>query len=144
MSPFITRFPAYRKYCIWSGWLICILSLVGSSFWTPLWHLILTQGVLFSIGFLILYYPLLSMLNELWIERRGFCLWNTVSKTTTFVSSSLTPFPYRFGCGGIFGLLLPILLEKSLNRFGSQCTLQGFALLIVRGADFATLISFAC
>ncbi|KAN0101644.1 MFS general substrate transporter [Hyaloscypha variabilis] len=113
MSPFITRFPAYRKYCIWSGWLICILSLVWSSFSTRLWNLILTQVVLFSIGFLILYYPLLSMLNEWWIERRGFA------------------YGILFGCGGIFGLLLPILLEKSLNRFGSQWTLQGFALSIL-------------
>ncbi|KAE9369326.1 MFS general substrate transporter [Stipitochalara longipes BDJ] len=112
MSPFITRFPGYRKCFIWSGWLICILSLVGSSFSTQLWHLILTQGALFSIGFLILYYPLLSMLNEWWIQRRGFA------------------YGILFGCGGIFGLLLPILLEKSLNRFGSQWTLRGFALLI--------------
>ncbi|KAL4949725.1 major facilitator superfamily domain-containing protein [Aspergillus filifer] len=33
--------------------------------------LILTQGVAYGLGFLIFYYPILTMVNEYWIARRG-------------------------------------------------------------------------
>jgi MFS family permease len=53
------------------GWLICISALVASSFASKFWHLIVTQGLLYGIGFLIIYYPVLSMLNEWFTKRRG-------------------------------------------------------------------------
>lgn len=56
---------------IWGGWLVCILALISSSFATQVWHLIITQGFLYGFGFLIMYYPLLNMLNEWFIQRRG-------------------------------------------------------------------------
>jgi hypothetical protein len=41
------------------------------SFATQLWHLIVTQGLLYGLGFLCIYYPMLSMLNEWFHKRRG-------------------------------------------------------------------------
>jgi hypothetical protein len=56
---------------IWGGWLLCILALISSSFATQVSHLIITQGFLYGFGFLIMYYPLLNMMNEWFIQRRG-------------------------------------------------------------------------
>ena len=56
---------------IWFGWLTCIIALIGSSFATKLSHLIITQGLLYGLGFVVIYYPLLSMLNEWFVKRRG-------------------------------------------------------------------------
>jgi hypothetical protein len=53
------------------GWLICIVALLSSSLGTKLWHLIVTQGLLYGIGIVIIYYPMLSMLNEWFVKRRG-------------------------------------------------------------------------
>jgi hypothetical protein len=43
----------------------------SSSFALQVWHLIITQGFLYDFDFLIMYYPLLNMLNEWFIQRRG-------------------------------------------------------------------------
>lgn len=53
------------------GWPLCIVGLVAGSFANSLGTLILTQGVLYGIGFIIFYYPILSMVDEYWVRRRG-------------------------------------------------------------------------
>jgi MFS family permease len=53
------------------GWLICVVALLASSFATKLWHLMFTQGFLYGVGIVLLYYPVLSLLNEWFIKRRG-------------------------------------------------------------------------
>ena len=65
------KYPAYQKSMIWTGWLTCIIALIGSSFATQVWHLIITQGILYGSGYLFIYYPVLNMLNEWFFERRG-------------------------------------------------------------------------
>jgi hypothetical protein len=57
---------------IWIGWPICISGLVAGSFATTLPLLILTQGGLYGFGFVVFYYPIISMVNEWWVVRRGF------------------------------------------------------------------------
>lgn len=56
---------------IWAGWITCSLSLIAASFAKGVCHLVLTQGVAYGIGFLVLYYPLLNMLNDWFIKRHG-------------------------------------------------------------------------
>lgn len=51
---------------------ICLVALIAGYFARSLGNLILTQGVLYGAGFVVFYYPILSMVNEFWIERRGF------------------------------------------------------------------------
>jgi len=53
------------------GWLICIVALLSSSFATKLWHLMVTQGILYAMGYVILYYPVLNMVNEWFVKKRG-------------------------------------------------------------------------
>jgi len=72
ITPAMIRYPQYRTHLIWGGWIICVVSLIAASCASELWHLVLSQGLAFSIGFSILYYPMLNMLNDWWDERRGF------------------------------------------------------------------------
>lgn len=71
MTLFTVKYPRLQHRMIWFGWALCVVSLVGSSFATKVWHLIIMQGVLYGIGFLIIYYPLLNMLNGWFVKRRG-------------------------------------------------------------------------
>jgi hypothetical protein len=56
---------------IYFGCVASSVGLLGASFATRIEHLILAQGVFYGLGFLVLYYPLLSMLNEWFVARRG-------------------------------------------------------------------------
>jgi len=98
---------------IWGGWLTCIASLVAASFATKVWHLIVTQGLVYGIGFLVLYYALLSMLNEWFVERRGLA------------------YGILFAAAGISGIGLPFLIEVVLKRWGLQLVLRAYAIVIL-------------
>ena len=69
--PLIKRFSIYRRYMIWIGWPLCLLGLVAGSFARTLATLIVTQGVMYGVGFTVFYYPIISMVNEYWSARRG-------------------------------------------------------------------------
>ena len=56
---------------VWAGCTTCIIALELVSFAITVWQLVFSQGVLFALGWLVLYYPLLSMFNEWWVDRRG-------------------------------------------------------------------------
>ncbi|KAG4423573.1 hypothetical protein IFR04_003255 [Cadophora malorum] len=114
---FTIKYPTYQKYMIWGGWLVCSLALVASSFATQVWHLIVAQGFLYGFGFLIIYYPLLNMLNGWFILRRGLA------------------YGTLFGSAGICGLGLPFMIEKMLKQYGYATTLRayGVAILVLVG-----------
>ncbi|KAK2050983.1 MFS general substrate transporter [Colletotrichum caudatum] len=111
--PMIKRYQRYQRQMIWVGWPLCIGGLVVGSFATTLEGLILSQGVAYGVGFLILYYPILNMVNEYWISRRGMA--------------------YGLLCGasGISGTVLPIVSEALLEKYGYQVTLRAIAVALV-------------
>ncbi|TRX96386.1 hypothetical protein FHL15_002658 [Xylaria flabelliformis] len=88
---------------------ICIAGLVLGSFASTLETLILTQGVAYGVGFLIFYYPILGMVNEYWIARRGMA--------------------YGLMCGasGFSGSVIPFVLQALLERYGYRTTLRAVA-----------------
>lgn len=128
VTPLIKRFPKYQRHMIWVGCMmylllfrsiahhllgpICVLGLVIGSFATTLGTLIITQGVMYGIGFLIFYYPILNMVNEFWVSRRGMA--------------------YGLLCSasGVSGAIMPLILEKMLYRFGHQTTLRAVAVFL--------------
>jgi MFS family permease len=97
---------------IWGGWIACILSLFAASFATKVWHLIVTQGVAYGVGFLVLYYALLSMLNEWFVKRRGLA------------------YGVLFAAAGISGTGLPFLIQVLLQKYGFAATLRGYAIIL--------------
>ncbi|KAF5676483.1 monocarboxylate transporter 2 [Fusarium circinatum] len=109
IMPFIQKHQRWRRQMIWVGWPICIGGLVAGSFANTLGTLILTQGVAYGIGFLILYYPILMMVNEYWIARRGMA--------------------YGLLCGasGVSGAVMPFVVQALLSTYGYQTTLRAVA-----------------
>lgn len=91
---------------------ICIAGLVFGSFASTLEVLILTQGVAYGFGFLVFYYPSLSMVNEYWIARRGMA--------------------YGILCGasGVSGSVMPFVLQALLAKYGYRTTLRAVAVAL--------------
>ncbi len=123
--PLTKRYSEYRRHMIWVGCTsslsldchrlcrlithagpLCLLGLVAGSFARTLGGLILTQGVLYGVGFTIFYYPILSMVNEFWIARRGMA--------------------YGFICSasGVSGAAMPLCIHFLLQKYGYQTTLR--------------------
>jgi MFS family permease len=67
----LETWPSMRRLSSIVGLAIVVASLVASSFAIDLWHLILTQGVLYGIGGNLLYTPLMFYLDEWFIRRKG-------------------------------------------------------------------------
>ena len=64
---------------------------------------------MYGIGFTVFYYPIIGMVNEFWVARRGMA--------------------YGILCSasGVSGVVIPFLLETSLKRFGLSTTLRAVA-----------------
>ncbi|KPV78552.1 uncharacterized protein RHOBADRAFT_51007 [Rhodotorula graminis WP1] len=101
--------PRWRLNIIRAGALICSLSLLLSSFATAPWQLLLTQGLLYSIGGAMAYYSTFYYLQEWYVERRGFA--NGVCFAGTAAG----------------GLVLPFILQALLEKYGAATTLQALS-----------------
>jgi predicted MFS family arabinose efflux permease len=91
---------------------ICIAGLILGSFASTLEVLILTQGVAYGVGFLIFYYPILSMVNEYWIARRGMA------------------YGVLCGASGVSGSIMPFVLHSLLTKYGYRTTLRAMAVAL--------------
>ncbi|KAM0509601.1 hypothetical protein D7B24_001912 [Verticillium nonalfalfae] len=109
VTPLVKRFQHWQRHMIICGFLCCIASLVGASFATSVSGLIATQGVLYGLGFTLLYFPVLRMLNEWFVTRRGLA------------------YGVMFAGGGFSGVGFPFLLQVLLAKYGYQTTLRAVA-----------------
>ncbi|KEQ92819.1 hypothetical protein AUEXF2481DRAFT_42503 [Aureobasidium subglaciale EXF-2481] len=109
----LQRFGRWRREMIWVGWPICILGLVAGSFASSLEALILSQGVAYGLGFLVFYYPILSMVDEYWVAKRGMA--------------------YGILCAasGFSGAFMPFLLQTLLQQYGFRTTLRAVAVALI-------------
>ena len=125
--PLIKRFSRYRRQMIWVGCThfsldqpdretlimhtgpLCLMGLVAGSFARTVATLIFTQGIMYGVGFIIFYYPIISMVNEFWIARRGMA--------------------YGLLCSasGVSGAAMPFCIETLLQRYGYPTTLRAIA-----------------
>jgi len=112
-APFVTvlakRYPKYQRHMIWAGWPVCILSLVAGSFTTTVEGLILTQGLMYGLGFVTLTFPIISMVSEWWIARRGMAFGLVASAS------------------GAAGVVMPFIIQAMLSRYGYRTTLRATA-----------------
>ena len=115
-TPLVKRYQRYQRSMIAVGWLLCVLSLVAASFATTTGALILTQGVLYGLGELILYYPVISIINEWFVEKRGMA--------------------YGIQCcaTGFSGIVFPFVLEILLKIYGFATTLRGISVFLALAA----------
>ncbi|GAA6046550.1 hypothetical protein NBRC10513_001456 [Rhodotorula toruloides] len=101
--------PRRRLHVIRLGAVLCSLSLLLSSSARESWQLLLTQGLLYSIGGSMAYYSTFYFLQEWFVERRGFA--NGVCFAGTAAG----------------GLVLPFILNALLERYGAALTLRALA-----------------
>ncbi|OAV89614.1 hypothetical protein PTTG_05837 [Puccinia triticina 1-1 BBBD Race 1] len=106
ISFWIAKKPCIRRPLMFSGLLVCTLSLFLSAYSTSAFHILLSQGIGYGIGGCALYFSALSHLPE-WFElRRGFA--NGVIFTGT----------------GLGGLVFPLILSSLLAKYGAKFALQ--------------------
>lgn len=67
----LEAWPSIRRLSSILGLMITVSALLASSFATRVWHLILTQGMLYGIGGSLLYSPTMFYLDEWFIRRKG-------------------------------------------------------------------------
>src|SRR5277367_734896 len=78
---------------------------------TQIWHLLLTQGLLYGIGSSLLYFPILSITPEYFSTHRGAAMGFALSGS------------------GVGGLVLSPLIRLLLSRLSVRTTLRLLALL---------------
>ncbi|KAI1130290.1 major facilitator superfamily domain-containing protein [Nemania abortiva] len=111
VTPLARKFQRWQRHLIFVGAAICPLSLLGASFASSIPALIATQGVMYGLGFTILYYPVLRMLDEWFVRRRGLA------------------YGLLYAGGGLTGASLPFLLQILLSKFGYRTTLRAIAVV---------------
>ncbi|KAH8646907.1 major facilitator superfamily domain-containing protein [Xylariales sp. PMI_506] len=105
-SQLVKRFQRWQRHLVVFGCALCVLSLVVASFCASVSGLIATQGFMYGFGFLILYFPVLRMLDEWFAKRRGLA------------------YAVLSAGGGISGICLPFILEWLLSAYGYRTTLR--------------------
>ncbi|KAJ3363333.1 hypothetical protein GGF31_000998 [Allomyces arbusculus] len=105
------------RFTIAAGAVTIGVSLVLASFATQIWHLALTQGVLFGFGCSLAFFPGVSLPTQWFVERRALAVGIAIAGS---------------GCGGI---VFTAMIGALLPRLGSPWTLRicGFTSLALLG-----------
>ncbi|KAF9965956.1 hypothetical protein BGZ70_003711 [Mortierella alpina] len=105
-----------------AGTIVMTVSLVLASFSTQLWHLYLTQGILFGIGASLAYYPSIAVPSHYFTKKRGLATGLAVSGV------------------GVGGLVLAPLTHMLIDRFDIFWTLRILAALCLVVCGVASLL----
>jgi len=74
--------------------------------------LLVTQGVMYGVGFVVFYYPILSMVDEFWVRRRGMA------------------YGVLCSASGVSGAVTPPVVQVLLQRYGFRVTLRAVAVAL--------------
>ncbi|KIY65693.1 MFS general substrate transporter [Cylindrobasidium torrendii FP15055 ss-10] len=105
IMPVIYRYPWYKRHIMWLGVALCTAGLIGAAFATELWHLLLTQGIMYALGGSMLYFPAVTYLWEWFSEKKGLANGLIYSGT------------------GVGGVVMPLVIQALLTKYGSKTTL---------------------
>jgi len=112
-----TRWPQYRRKAMVAGVFTMCLSLGLSSLCTTVPQLIVTQGIFYGVGGAIVYCPCIILLDEWFVRRKGLA------------------FGIMWAGTALGGVVIPLLLQFLLSRYGFRNTLRIWA-----GLLFAVLL----
>ena len=110
---FLQRYPNQRRRCSVIGLFLITLALVISSFSSRVWHLILTQGVLYALGGTMLYTPTIVFLDEWFVRRKGLA------------------FGIMWAGTGVSGVCIPFVMTWGLNKYSYATILRAWAMSLV-------------
>ncbi|KIO32296.1 hypothetical protein M407DRAFT_57001, partial [Tulasnella calospora MUT 4182] len=100
--PFILKYPGQKRNISYLGLVLCVVGLLGSGFATRPVHLVATQGIVYSIGATMMFFPVCTYLMEWFSVKRGLA--NGILFTGT----------------GLGGIIVPFGAEILLNRYGQR------------------------
>ncbi|KAH7108856.1 major facilitator superfamily domain-containing protein [Dendryphion nanum] len=103
---FFAWYPNSRHRCITIGLIIMCLSLGLSSLSQTVPHLIVSQGVFYPIGGALCYSPVVAFMDEWFVNKKGLA------------------FGIMWAGTGIGGIIIPLLLQYLLDRYGFRTTLR--------------------
>ncbi|KAE9408727.1 MFS general substrate transporter [Gymnopus androsaceus JB14] len=112
LLPLLNRYPHQKKRVMLVGYGLSVSGLVGAAFARNAGELILTQGILFSTGGSLLYFPMLTWLFEWFSAKRG------LANGILFSGAS---------AGGVFA---PFVIEALLVKYGQKATLLSIAIFL--------------
>ncbi|KZT69303.1 MFS general substrate transporter [Daedalea quercina L-15889] len=112
LSLFFERYPDLLRPSVWVSLGVATLSLLLASFVSQIWLLIALQGVIFGIAGGFLYFPILVLLPQWFVRRRGLA--------TGII----------FAGSGLGGFAFPFLLQALLDHYGFRWTLRIWAIVI--------------
>ena len=107
------RFPKFRRPSIFVGVALVVLSLIAASFCNTVAGLIATEGVLYAVGGVLAYLPLLQLVDEWFVVRKGVA------------------YGVMWAGTGFAGVIVPFLLEWLLDSYGYRTALRVWAIVIV-------------
>ncbi|ROW17654.1 hypothetical protein VPNG_00956 [Cytospora leucostoma] len=100
------RFPILlRRVALILGTMTVCLALLTSAFANKVWHLFLTQGILYGVRASVVNTVTIQFLNEWFIERKGLA------------------FGIQKSGAGMGGIILPVLMTWGLEKYGHRTML---------------------
>jgi len=107
------RFPQSRRRANFAGLVILTSALIAASFTNTAGALLATQGVLYGIGGVTLYFPAMYLIDEWFIARKGLA------------------FAIIWTGSGLGGAVVPFVSQWLLDSYGFRTTLRVWAVIIV-------------
>jgi len=107
------RWLNFSRVSTFIGLPIVVLAVALSSFSTKVWHLLLTQGILYALGGCLLYYPVYIFIDEWFVVRKGLAYGIMWAGT---------------GAGGLLG---PLVMEAGFSKYGARTFLRGWAVALM-------------
>ncbi|KAI1376879.1 putative MFS monocarboxylate transporter [Hypoxylon crocopeplum] len=101
----LQRYQSYRRSALIVGSVITCLAVLASAFASKVWHLLLTQGILYGLGASVVNTVTIQFLNEWFIERKGLA------------------FGIQESGAGMGGIIIPVLMTWGLDKFGHRTML---------------------
>ncbi|XDG01063.1 hypothetical protein ABKA04_000678 [Annulohypoxylon sp. FPYF3050] len=98
----LQRYQSYRRPALIVGSVVTGLAILASAFATQVWHLVLTQGVLYGLGASVVNTVTIQFLNEWFIERKGLA------------------FGIQEAGAGMGGVVIPVLMTWGLEKYGHR------------------------
>ncbi|KAF5367010.1 hypothetical protein D9758_003844 [Tetrapyrgos nigripes] len=118
----VTCCPHYRRAAMYLGVVFCAGSLIGASWARTIPQVLILQGIIYAMGGALLWHPTLSYLPAWFLKRRGFA-------TGVF-----------FAGAAVGGVILPLLLQSLLQKYGSVITLRYIGVSVGVGLFPAVLL----
>ncbi|EKM49545.1 uncharacterized protein PHACADRAFT_188642 [Phanerochaete carnosa HHB-10118-sp] len=109
--PAAARFPRYRRKALWLGVVLVFTSLFGASYARTIPTLLALQGIIYSVGGVLLWAPEIYYMSDWFVERRGLAL-GVIDAGTA--------------CGG---LVLPLVLPPLIDKYGYAKVMRFYSIV---------------